>query len=533
MNKNEPISLLICALGGEGGGVLTEWLIDVARHAGYAAQSTSIPGVAQRTGATTYYVEVFPSPLSELAGKRPIFSLNPVPGKLDGLVSSELLESARQASLGMSSPERTLLITSSNRTLTTGERMQLADGRASSENMLGLVKTMSREHHVMDMAGMAREAGTIVSAVMLGTVAGSGLFPFPRSAYEAVIQAGGGNSAAASQRGFARGFEAVAGVRAQAAMVNDLLLNSEQTNSTVAPVAVPGLSEFPPPVHDLLALGYARVLDYQNAAYAKLYLTRLHSVLQAERSADPSGAHGFSLTRETARWLALWMAFDDIIRVADLKSRASRVQRVQGEVKAGDDDLLLVYDHFKPGAPEFAAMLPTAWARRVLAWDQRRQQRGQDAWALPLKIGTHSVLGMLALRTLASLRWLRQRGSRFAQEQALIEQWLQAVVQGTGQSWALGSELAQCGRLIKGYGSTNERGKDNLLHILHHLASGGSFASLAARVDAVAAARTAALADDAGSALDSTLRQHGAPAREIKAQPIRWVRRQPAARKAE
>ena len=53
-------TLLICALGGEGGGVLTEWLVDVARHAGYAAQSTSIPGVAQRTGATTYYLEVFP-----------------------------------------------------------------------------------------------------------------------------------------------------------------------------------------------------------------------------------------------------------------------------------------------------------------------------------------------------------------------------------------------------------------------------------------------------------------------------------------
>ncbi|RZI63743.1 MAG: indolepyruvate oxidoreductase, partial [Variovorax sp.] len=53
--KQAPITLLIGALGGEGGGVLTEWLVDIARHAGYAAQATSIPGVAQRTGATTYY----------------------------------------------------------------------------------------------------------------------------------------------------------------------------------------------------------------------------------------------------------------------------------------------------------------------------------------------------------------------------------------------------------------------------------------------------------------------------------------------
>ena len=110
--------------------MLTEWLVDTARHAGYAAQSTSIPGVAQRTGATTYYVEVFPVPLAQLGGRRPVFSLNPVPGALDAIVSSELLETARQIGNGMSSPERTLVITSSGRTLTTQERMQLGDGRS-------------------------------------------------------------------------------------------------------------------------------------------------------------------------------------------------------------------------------------------------------------------------------------------------------------------------------------------------------------------------------------------------------------------
>jgi indolepyruvate ferredoxin oxidoreductase, beta subunit len=55
-------------LGGEGGGVLSQWLVEAARIAGYPAQSTSIPGVAQRTGATTYYVEVFPQPLADLGG---------------------------------------------------------------------------------------------------------------------------------------------------------------------------------------------------------------------------------------------------------------------------------------------------------------------------------------------------------------------------------------------------------------------------------------------------------------------------------
>ena len=102
-----PISILLCALGGEGGGVLSEWLVDAARQAGHPVQGTSIPGVAQRTGATTYYVEIFPLPHSALAGRRPVFSLYPVPGALDLLVSSELLETVRQIGSGMASAQRT------------------------------------------------------------------------------------------------------------------------------------------------------------------------------------------------------------------------------------------------------------------------------------------------------------------------------------------------------------------------------------------------------------------------------------------
>jgi indolepyruvate ferredoxin oxidoreductase beta subunit len=184
--------------------------------------------------------------------------------------------------------------------------------------------------------------------------------------------------------------------------------------------------------------------------------------------------------------------------------------------------LLRVYDHFKPGAPEFAALLPDALAARVMRWDRNRVASGKAPWAMPLKIGTHSVFGMLALRTLAGLKWLRVRGSRYALEQAMIERWLQGVVDGTRRHWRLGHEIALCGRLIKGYGSTNERGKENLLHVLDHLAAAANTPE--ANAAAIAAARSAALADDAGKALDQTLVRHGAPARPVKAQPIRWVR---------
>ncbi|MEJ6020672.1 indolepyruvate oxidoreductase subunit beta family protein [Ramlibacter sp. PS4R-6] len=502
-----PVSLLICALGGEGGGVLTEWLVNVARQAGYPAQATSIPGVAQRTGATTYYLEVFPVPIAELAGRKPVFSLNPVPGMLDAIVSSELLETTRQVANGMAAKDRTRIVTSSSRALTTHERMQLGDGRADSEALLKVVREFSREHRVFDMNAVAKECGTVVSAVMLGAVAGSGVFPFfAREDYENVIREGGGAAAQASLRGFAKAH----------AICHAGLDPVAPAADGPQPRVEPAVTAWPQPVAEFASLGVQRLTEYQDGAYAGLYEQRLRAVLDAEKSADPFDTKRFAVTRETARWLALWMAFDDIVRVADLKSRASRFERVRGETKAKADELLRIYDHFKPGAPEFAALLPPSLAKRV--------QRG--TWSLPLKLGAHTVTGMLALRVLASLKGLRRKGSRYLLEQSMIEQWLAGVVAGTRRDWRLGHEIAQCGRLIKGYGSTNERGKDNLLHVLGHLAH-DSDPLAAAR--AIADARSAALADDAGKALDAALVAHGAPPRPVKEQPIRWL---PARRQA-
>jgi len=527
----QPISLLVCALGGEGGGVLTDWLVQTARHAGYPAQATSIPGVAQRTGATTYYLEFFPVREAELGGKRPVLGLYPVPGRLDALLSSELLETVRQISLGHASRERTLVLTSSARALTTMEKMQPGDGRRPAHELLRIVAAHSRTHHVVDMAELTRQAGTVVSAVMFGCVAASGLLPMQREDYERVLT-GSGGAAQASLRGFALGFDAVAAQRSQARYLEQVLdpMTPSAAGRAPSPPPLPAeaAAHFPIVLHELIALGCARLTEYQNGTYTHRYLQRLQRVLQAERTSDPNGRHGWTLTREMARWLALWMAFDDIVRVADLKSRARRWQRVRQEVHAGEADLLKVYDHFKPGIPEFAALLPQKLARHLLAWDQRRVRAGKQPWALPLKVGAHTIGGMLALRALAALKWLRPMGSRWATEQQLIDEWLDAVVTLAERHWPAGHELAQCGRLIKGYGSTNERGKDNLLHLVRHLAMADHFTDDDARAQAIAAARSAALADEAGQALDQTLARHGAPPRPLKEQPIRWVRRRTA-----
>ena len=547
--RAEPITLLLCALGGEGGGVLSEWLVAAAREAGYAAQSTSVPGVAQRTGATTYYVEVFPVPAADLGGRQPVFSLYPVPGALDALVSSELLETVRQIGNGMASKARTLIITSSARVLTTNERMQMADGRVASVPLAGIVREHSLAHHVFDMEALTRESGTIVSAVMFGAIAASGVLPVPRAVCEAVIRAGG-KGADASLRGFVRAWDRVSAERERVAFVGSMLGDatppaaaspaaaSPAPTSPAAALPAAAAARFPAAVHDMLALGCTRLVDYQDGAYRDLYLARLERVLAAERTGAGGDARDWATTRTTARYLALWMAYDDIVRVAELKARADRAERVRREVRAAPGELLRVYDHFKPGVPEVAALLPARWAGALVRWDRSRQARGKPPFALPLKIGTHGVAGMLALRALAGLKGLRRHGSRYAQDQQAIERWLAAVEAGARLDWTLGHEIAECGRLIKGYGSTNERGKANLLHVIAHLAgvtdvagAGADAAGadgapgVAARAEAIRSARVAALADEGGIALDRSLAAHGAPPRPVPEIPIRFMRK--------
>src|ERR1043165_4772375 len=166
VNDTRPVTLLIAALGGEGGGVLTDWIVSAAEACGLPVQSTSIPGVAQRTGATTYYVEIFPVPLAKLGGKRPVLALAPGVGDVDLVVASELLEGGRQISLGFVTADRTLLIASVSRVYLTVEKMQMGDGRYDSERLLKAAEQNAQARILFDMETAAKQAGAIVNAVM-------------------------------------------------------------------------------------------------------------------------------------------------------------------------------------------------------------------------------------------------------------------------------------------------------------------------------------------------------------------------------
>ena len=182
-----PITVLIAALGGEGGGVMADWLMEAATASGYPAQATSIPGVAQRTGATTYYLEIFAAKKEQLNGKEPVLSLTPSPGNVDVMVASELVEAGRAMHNGFVSPERTTLIASTHRIYATVEKMQMADGRFDSARVVEAARHLAKSSVLFDMRKLAQESGTVINAVLFGAMAGSGVLPLSRDACEAAI----------------------------------------------------------------------------------------------------------------------------------------------------------------------------------------------------------------------------------------------------------------------------------------------------------------------------------------------------------
>ena len=293
LTPRTPITLLVCALGGEGGGVLAEWLYQAAVRAGHPAQATSIPGVAQRTGATTYYVEVWPEPTGALQGRRPVFSLNPVPGEIDLLLSSELLETVRHIGNGMASRERTLVISATTRMLTVAEKMQLGDGRQDAAALVAVLQRHARAAELLDFQSLAQQAGTAISAVLLGAVAASGALPMARALFEDTIRASG-KGVEASLRGFALAYDAISARRAQQAVVDAAL----QAANAPAPAPAP----------DLRSLARQRLADYQDAAYASS-TTAAWRACKRPRTPRPNAHlthHPRSAAPSWPRWCAGW-----------------------------------------------------------------------------------------------------------------------------------------------------------------------------------------------------------------------------------
>ncbi|WP_243450955.1 indolepyruvate oxidoreductase subunit beta family protein [Sphingosinicella sp. CPCC 101087] len=489
--RRERITIAILALGGQGGGVLADWIVALAQQEGFVVQATSVPGVAQRTGSTVYYVELLPADAAE--SREPVLALMPAPGDVDIVIASELMEAGRAILRGFAT-DRTVLIGSTHRVYSISEKSALGDGRASSERILEAAKTRCARFIGFDMEEIASRAGSVISSVMFGALAASGALPFPRNAFEKAIRSGG-KGVEASLAAFAAGFEA-ADAAPQAARTERTAL--EPTTPAGAALADRIARQLPAPAQGVAREGARRLMEYQDRRYAELYLDRLDSVLAVDSA---SGA--WRLTTAAAKYLALWMSYEDVIRVADLKVRESRFERVREEVRAPHGAILELTEYMHPRPQEICEMLPASLGRR-LRGSRRAQRLLGRLFSKGRHVRTTSLSWFFVLAFLASLRSIRPRTLRYVVEQQRIDEWLALARSAAAAGrYEAALELVECQRLIKGYGDTHERGLASYRTIVEH------WPALQARVDAAASLRRlreAALADEDGRELSEALR---------------------------
>jgi indolepyruvate ferredoxin oxidoreductase beta subunit len=450
-----PVSILIAALGGQGGGVLTEWLVGAAGHAGYPAQATSIPGVAQRTGATTYYVEVFPERV-EAGGAEPIFSLYPTPGDVDVIIASELLEAGRTIEMDYASPSRTTLVASTHRLFSIAEKSAPGDGIFPSEGLEAAARKLTRRFVGFDALAAARQHQTEVNALLLGALSATGVLPMTAADFEAAIREGG-VAVERNVRGLKAGQELVAagpaGPEAPPAERPWPVVKAERAaalgprGAAFLALAARTEAELPDALHATLGEALARLIDYQDAHYAERFLERVRRV----RAVDP----GARLTRVFARRLAVWMTYEDAIRVADLKTRRGRFERIRRENAAPEGSVVVVTDYLKPDLDELYGLLPAAIGGPIARWAERRWPDGRPTIGQHVK--TTSVLGFLRVWLLARLRRLRPASLRRQREFALMSRWEDTVLAAAALDLALAAEVAELANIVKGYGEVRRR----------------------------------------------------------------------------
>ncbi len=494
MSESRTTTVLIAALGGEGGGVLAGWLVDAAGRAGHWVQQTSIPGVAQRTGATTYYIEIMER--AEGDDRQPVMGLTASPGNVDVMVASELLEAGRALENGFVTPDRTTLIASTHRIYAIAEKSAMADGRYDAERVRRAAEQMAARQVLFDMRAEAERANTVINAVLFGAMAGANVLPLPREAFEDAIRSGG-IAVEANLAGFDLGFRMAQGERP--AGTNDTTKISDDDGLDDRTLTDRINRNLPGMLQELAREGARRLIDYQGIGYARFYLDRLEPMVKAD-AARGGTSRSYAVSREVTRRLAVWMAFEDLIRVADLKIRPERVARVRAEVKAAADEPVMITEFLKPGVDEVASLLPPAMGRWAIGLADRAGVRYR------LNVGMHvsstRIRGFLPMWLLSRLKGWRPRTLRFAEEQDRIDRWLAVITDALEADYDLAREIVVAGKVVRGYSDTHRRGIRNF-HLLMDAVPACKTARPPAR--AFRTLLDAALSDPEGDALDRAL----------------------------
>ena len=455
-----PLTIAMLALGGQGGGVLTNWLVDIAESNGYLAQSTYVAGVAQRTGATVYCVELFPRATVEETGKQPVFALYPVPGDVDLVITSELAESARAVQKGFVTPNISTLLSSTHRDYTMDEKIALGDGIADSQVFLDTASQAAREFICFDMRAAADQSNSIISAVILGGIAGTGVLPFTIENFEDAIRRAG-RAVESNLAGFKAGLEGAQQGRVAENGPGKLSVEKKVEEAVVlGPVGEELrqiINEKLPESNRVMALhGALRALDYQDRAYAEQYVDTLVSWFELDRE-NGGEQRDFELTATITPQLALQMCYEDTIRVAELKTRIDRNEGIRSDVAAAEGQPAYVTEYFHPRFEELCDTLPAGLGRWALHSTLLKRisapflKKGKQ-------INTSKITGFMSMWFLSKFKRWRRGTLRFSVQAALLDEWQERTREALSRDYQYAVALADSIRIVKGYGDTYERG---------------------------------------------------------------------------
>jgi indolepyruvate ferredoxin oxidoreductase beta subunit len=420
-----------------------------------------VPGVAQRTGATIYYLEIFPK-----AGLKsdalPVMALMPLPGDADLVVASELMEAGRAVQRSFVTPNKTTLIASTHRVFSVLEKMAMGDGRGDIVTVLKAAKEAAEKFIAFDMEALSSEVGCVISSILFGAIAGSGKLPFARETFEDAIRREG-KMVDINLKGFAAGYGAAEKGAFEFEKPEPLIEPVTDSgikgdaNSKKGQRIIDRINGLPSAARDFAYQGAQKLLDFQDLNYADEYLTTLEG-LNGHANSNPD------FTRELSRHLALWMAFDDTIRVAELKTRAGRVKDYREEVRAKDDQIVHMVEFMHPRPEEIIGMMPVGLAKTIK--HSKMLCKLVKFFTGPKLYDSTKILPFIMLYFISSLKAIRRKTLRYAEEHEMIDVWLIKIEQALDKNPQLAIEIIRCQRLIKGYGETYSRGRGNFKTIM-------------------------------------------------------------------
>lgn len=450
-------------------------------------------GVAQRTGATIYYIEMTP-----MGDKTPVFSLAPAAGEVDIVIAAEMMEAGRAVIRGFVTPDRTTLIASTHRALSVSEKTVPGDGIASSAEVRAAVELAAQQLVMFDLEKTAVDNGSVISASLFGALAATRRLPFAREAFEDAIRTGG-KGVKASLRAFGAAFDIARG--GEPADVPKPAKKSTVTGPADLlsdwQVLLARVRELPEDVQNIAGADLRKVVDFQDATYGTAYLERIDFVL-AQDNAEQS----YVLSQEAAKYIANAMAYDDIIKVADLKTRGARFRRIDQEMARNPDQQLQLTEYFHPRAEEIVGLMSASLGARTEA-NPKRMALIERWFGKGRRLRTDRVIGFGLLYFLGGRRSWRLKTLRHHYEVAHLEAWLDHALGYAVTDYDVAVELLRCRRLIKGHSDTHARGLSKFDRVC------GAVTLLAGRKDAadwIRRLREAALLDEAGDALDGALK---------------------------